>query len=167
MGNVAYELSNVQTRLADSCSSTKVTATPSVQSTTMLIQYLRNPTKSFGCGSKPMGSHFGVGEFATHFRTYFSGGLGCSLGVAWPFRCVEPEPCSHAELRARPIALVPARGLKLLLQLLPKETFFMRCSMAAPCWAKATRREDSACESIPNLDVRRALLRAKQARPCL
>ena len=23
--------------------------------------------------SKPMGSHFGVGEFATHFRTYFSG----------------------------------------------------------------------------------------------
>ena len=26
-----------------------------------------------GCGSKPMGSHFGVGEFTTHFRTYFSG----------------------------------------------------------------------------------------------
>ena len=23
--------------------------------------------------SKPMGSHFGVGEFTTHFRTYFSG----------------------------------------------------------------------------------------------
>ena len=26
----------------------------------------------FGCGSKPMGSHFGVGEFTTHVRTYFS-----------------------------------------------------------------------------------------------
>ena len=26
-----------------------------------------------GCGSKPMGSHFGVGEFTTHFRTYFRG----------------------------------------------------------------------------------------------
>ena len=25
----------------------------------------------FGCGSTPMGSHFGVGEFTTHFRTYF------------------------------------------------------------------------------------------------
>ena len=24
------------------------------------------------CGSKPIGAHFGVGEF-THFRTYFSG----------------------------------------------------------------------------------------------
>ena len=27
----------------------------------------------YGGGSKPMGSHFGVGEFTTHFRTYFSG----------------------------------------------------------------------------------------------
>ena len=26
-----------------------------------------------GCGSKPMVSHFGVGEFTTHVRTYFSG----------------------------------------------------------------------------------------------
>ena len=26
-----------------------------------------------GRGSTPMGSHFGVGEFTTHFRTYFSG----------------------------------------------------------------------------------------------
>ena len=35
------------------------------------------PRKSFrlqyGCGSKPMASHLGVGEFTTHFRTYFSG----------------------------------------------------------------------------------------------
>ena len=28
---------------------------------------------TYGCGSKPMGSHFGVGEFTTHLRTYFSG----------------------------------------------------------------------------------------------
>ena len=28
---------------------------------------------SLGRGSTPMGSHFGVGEFTTHFRTYFSG----------------------------------------------------------------------------------------------
>ena len=37
----------------------------------------------FGCGSKPMGSHFGVGEFTTHFRTYLSGDWdlhwGCDL----------------------------------------------------------------------------------------
>ena len=25
---------------------------------------------SFGCGSKPMGSHFGVGEFTTHFSQF-------------------------------------------------------------------------------------------------
>ena len=38
--------------------------------------------------SKPMGSHFGIGEFSTHFRTYlvgigmFTGGRGCEkLGV--------------------------------------------------------------------------------------
>ena len=28
---------------------------------------------SMESGSKPMGSHFGVGEFNTHFRLYFSG----------------------------------------------------------------------------------------------
>ena len=33
----------------------------------------------YGCGSKLMGSHFGVGEF-THFRTYFSGGWDVHLG---------------------------------------------------------------------------------------
>ena len=27
-------------------------------------------------GSTPMGSHVGVGEFTTHFRTYFSGWIG-------------------------------------------------------------------------------------------
>ena len=31
------------------------------------------PEKGFGCGSKPMGSHFGVHRCTTHFRTYFSG----------------------------------------------------------------------------------------------
>ena len=30
--------------------------------------------------SKPTGSHFGVGEFATHFSLFWSG-LACSLGV--------------------------------------------------------------------------------------
>ena len=38
--------------------------------------------------SKRMGSHFGVGEFTTHFRQFWWG-LGCSLGVwafdPWPF----------------------------------------------------------------------------------
>ena len=29
-----------------------------------------------GCGSKPIRSHFGAGEFATHSRTYFSGWIG-------------------------------------------------------------------------------------------
>ena len=41
----------------------------------------RRTRKECGCGSKPMGSHFGVGEFTTHFRTYsgigmFTGGTG-------------------------------------------------------------------------------------------
>ena len=39
---------------------------------------------SCGChlavGQKPMGSHFGVGEFTTHFRTYFSGWIGMFTG---------------------------------------------------------------------------------------
>ena len=30
----------------------------------------------FICGSKPMVSHFGIGEFSTHFGTYFSGWIG-------------------------------------------------------------------------------------------
>ena len=38
-------------------------------------------TTLYGCGSKPMRSHFGVGKFTTHFRTYFSGWIGSrSLG---------------------------------------------------------------------------------------
>ena len=34
-----------------------------------------------GCGSRSMGSHFGVGEFTTHFRTYFGG----DWDVHWGF----------------------------------------------------------------------------------
>ena len=37
-------------------------------------------SRSFGCGSKPVGSHFGVGEFTTHFRTYFGGWIGMFTG---------------------------------------------------------------------------------------
>ena len=33
-----------------------------------------------GCGSKPMVSHFGVGEFTTHSRTYFSRDWDVHLG---------------------------------------------------------------------------------------
>ena len=47
--------------------------------------YLLSPdckVKTPGHGSKPMGSHFGVGEFTTPFRTYFSGWIGSrSLGA--------------------------------------------------------------------------------------
>ena len=35
----------------------------------------------FGHGSKLMGCYFGICEFTTHLRTYFSWGLGCSLRV--------------------------------------------------------------------------------------
>ena len=38
---------------------------PQPQPSPWFLQFLN------GCGSKPMGSHFGVGEFATNFRTYF------------------------------------------------------------------------------------------------
>ena len=39
------------------------------------LSFWKSPrvTTPNGCGSKPMGSHFGVGEFTTHLRTYFSG----------------------------------------------------------------------------------------------
>ena len=53
-------------------------------SSTLALGLMRRP---FGHGSKPMGSHFGVGEF-THFCTYFSGWIesdgfnwGCGLGI--------------------------------------------------------------------------------------
>ena len=36
-----------------------------------------------GLGSKPMGSHFGIGEFTTHFRAYFSGWIGMFTGTIW------------------------------------------------------------------------------------
>ena len=36
--------------------------------------------KQNGCGSKPMGSHVGVGEFTIHFRTSFSGWIGMFTG---------------------------------------------------------------------------------------
>ena len=36
--------------------------------------------EEFGRGSTPIGSHFGVGEFTTHFRTYFSGWIGMFTG---------------------------------------------------------------------------------------
>ena len=34
----------------------------------------------FGCGSKRMVCHFGVGEFTTHFRICFSGWIGMFTG---------------------------------------------------------------------------------------
>ena len=37
-----------------------------------------------GCGSKPMGSHFGVGA-PPHFRTYFSGGWDVHCGYDLDF----------------------------------------------------------------------------------
>ena len=38
-------------------------------------------------GSKPMGSHFGVGEFTTHFRTCFSGDWDVHWGYDLGFEC--------------------------------------------------------------------------------
>ena len=46
---------------------------------------LRSPFDSAAIGgSKPLGSHFGVGEFTAHFRTYFSGWIGMVTGgMVW------------------------------------------------------------------------------------
>ena len=46
--------------------------------------------KTYGHGSKPMGSHFGIGEFTTHFRTDFSGDWDVHWGYGldfdpWPY----------------------------------------------------------------------------------
>ena len=49
------------------------------------------PGSLYGYGSKPMGSHFGVGEFTTHFRTYFSGGWDVHWGL--PDLDFDPWPC--------------------------------------------------------------------------
>ena len=43
----------------------------------------QNGRCSCGCGSKPMGSHFGVG--APPVLVYFQWGLGCSVGVRFGF----------------------------------------------------------------------------------
>ena len=50
------------------------------------------PTKkrAAGQGSKPMVSHFGVGEFTTHFRTYFSWDWDVHWGYDLDF---DPWPC--------------------------------------------------------------------------
>ena len=45
---------------------------------------LEPPPKS-GCGPKPMGSHFGVGDFTTHFRTYFSGWFESDVDWGYDF----------------------------------------------------------------------------------
>ena len=64
-----------------------------------------------GCGSKPMVYHFGVGEFTTHLRTYFSGWIesdvqwGYDLALdfdPWPSCPVPPRasvpPCLRASV---------------------------------------------------------------------
>ena len=52
-----------------------------------------------GCGSKPMGSHFGLGEFTTHVGTYLSGWIesdahwGYDLGFdPWPMKLTPYPP---------------------------------------------------------------------------
>ena len=37
-----------------------------------------------------LGSHFGVGEFTTHFRSYFSGWMGMNILSALRFACFPP-----------------------------------------------------------------------------
>ena len=45
-----------------------------------MAEVLKSRLLTYGRGSKPMGSHFGLGEFTTHFRTYFSGWIGMFTG---------------------------------------------------------------------------------------
>ena len=48
------------------------------------LAFWRGKGRTCGHGSKPMGSNFGVGEFTTHFRTYFSGWIGMfTAGTIW------------------------------------------------------------------------------------
>ena len=51
--------------------------------------------QTHGCGSKPMGSHFGVGEFTTHLKTYFGGDWDVHWGYDFDF---DPWPHCFAEL---------------------------------------------------------------------
>ena len=53
---------------------------------------------AYGCGSKPMGSHFGVGEFTTHSRAYVSGDWDDLDFDPWPYvNAWECSPCCHAQ----------------------------------------------------------------------
>ena len=66
----------------------------------------RLATSQIGCGVKPvLGSHFGVGEFTTHFRTYFSG----DWDVHWGF---DPWPCALGGNRWVPTFLHVSHLLK-------------------------------------------------------
>ena len=50
---------------------------------------------------KPMGSHVGVGEFTTHFRTYFSGWIGMFTGgTIWILQ--SPWPCGNRAMETTP-----------------------------------------------------------------
>ena len=50
----------------------------------LAAQWLKRTGVTFGCGSKAMGSHFGMGEFTAHVRTYFSGWIGMfTEGTIW------------------------------------------------------------------------------------
>ena len=62
---------------------------------------------AYGCGSTPMGSHFGVGEFTTHFRTDFSGDWDVHWGYdlafdPWPY--VKRGACASEGLHQRHVA---------------------------------------------------------------
>ena len=61
------------------------------------LVYLSSPMNSDGCGSKPMGSHFGVGKFTTHFSPFFSGDWDVHWGYDLDF---DPWPDGFKETSA-------------------------------------------------------------------
>ena len=72
---------------------------------------LSTRSQRFGCGSKPMGSHFGVGEFTTHVCTYFSGWIESDVDFdPWPFRPTSSE-VSGGRLQRGPSALGSSQRL--------------------------------------------------------
>ena len=76
------------------------------------------PPVQHGRGSKPIGSHFGVGEFTTHFRTHFSGDRDVLCGYDLDLTHGHIEPGSFQDCTGSGSMLhgSASKGARLVLQ---------------------------------------------------
>ena len=132
-----------------------------------------------GCGPKPMGSHFGVGEFTTHFRSHFSGDWDVHWGrtgflTPWP-NLVETWAARgmvSSQLCGGFFCLLGRRQVPTLKGALVSPVSFQRFAFLLNCALSSPRlclwRDFSACSnsdrSLPAV-LAKALLQQKDFRP--